>query len=223
MLYGFKPRQLYKGVPVPLSFYEGAAFCYFWKMLQNIDEHIANLIKLSEEELHIFHSLLVHKKLRKRQYLIQEGDFVAYQYFVVKGCLKTYEIDDEGNEHIVQFAIEDWWVSDFKAFFKGENARFNIDCIEDSELLGIKKEDLEQLYVQVPKFERFFRIKLTGAYISLQDRILSTLEKTSTERYVDFRNTYPNIEQRVPNYLIANYLGIKPESLSRLRKQIALS
>lgn len=191
--------------------------------MEILNQHIARHIALSEAELKQFHSVLIHKKLRKHQYLIQEGDDVDYQYFVIKGCLKSYEIDRSGDEHVIQFAIEDWWVSDFKAFFKGEKARFNIDCIEDSELVGIKKEDLEQLYLEIPQFERFFRIKLTAAYIALQERILSSLEKTSAERYLDFRTTYPNIEQRIPNYLIANYLGIKPESLSRLRKQLTSS
>ncbi|WP_299530087.1 Crp/Fnr family transcriptional regulator [Ulvibacterium sp.] len=161
--------------------------------------------------------------MRKRQYLIQEGDYVNYQYFVSKGCLRTFEVDSGGNEHTVQFAIENWWVSDFGAFFKERKARFNIDCLEHSELLGIHRDDLELLYQKIPGFERFFRIKLSGAYVALQDRILSAMEKTSTERYLDFQKRYPNIEQRVPNYLIANYLGIKPESLSRLRRKLAQS
>lgn len=189
-------------------------------MYEEIDVHVAKHIQLTEEEKEKFHEFLVFKQLRKRQYLIQEGTYATHKYFVIKGCLKAYEVDELGNEHIVQFAKEDWWVSDFKAFFKGEKARLNIDCIEDCQLLGIQKDNLELLYAHIPKFERFFRIKLTNAYVSLQDRILSAMEKTSAERYMDFLNTYPNIEQRVPNYLIANYLGIKPESLSRLRKTI---
>ncbi|GAA4274259.1 Crp/Fnr family transcriptional regulator [Aquimarina gracilis] len=192
-------------------------------MISQIEKHLSKYIELTPEELNRFSSILLHKKLRKRQYLIQEGDYVTHEYYVIKGCLKAYEIDNLGDEHIVQFAIEDWWISDFKAFFKEEKARLNIECIEDSELIGISKSDLEQLFLDVPKFDRFFRIKLTNAFVALQDRILSSLEKTSAERYIEFRKTYPNIEQRVPNYLIANYLGIKPESLSRLRKQLAHS
>ncbi|WP_299219961.1 Crp/Fnr family transcriptional regulator [uncultured Aquimarina sp.] len=192
-------------------------------MYPTIERHISKYIELTEEEQKRFTSILIHKKLRKRQYLVQEGDYVDYEYFVIKGCLKAFEVDDFGNEHVVQFAIEDWWISDFKAFFKGEKACLNIDCIEDCELIGIKKSDLEQLYLDIPKFDRFFRIKLTNAFVALQDRILSSLEKTSSERYLEFQKTYPNIEQRIPNYLIANYLGIKPESLSRLRKQLASS
>ncbi len=192
-------------------------------MISEIEKHISKYIDLTQDELERFNAILIHKKLRKRQYLIQEGDDVLYEYYVIKGCLKAYEVDNLGDEHIVQFAIEDWWISDFKAFFKEEKARLNIECIENSELIGIKKSDLEQLFLDVPKFDRFFRIKLTNAFVALQDRILSSLDKSSTERYLEFRKTYPNIEQRVPNYLIANYLGIKPESLSRLRKQLATS
>lgn len=192
-------------------------------MYEAITQHVSQHISLSEEELTIFHSFLFEKKLKKRQFLIQQDNRVDVEYYVVKGCLKTYEIDNEGNEHVIQFAIEDWWVSDFKAFFKGERAHVNIECLEDCILLGIYKEDLELLYEKVPKFERFFRIKLTNAFVALQDRILSSMEKSSTQRYQDFQKTYPNIEQRVPNYLIANYIGIKPESLSRLRRRLAKS
>ncbi|MDY8138603.1 Crp/Fnr family transcriptional regulator [Aquimarina sp. 2201CG5-10] len=189
-------------------------------MYSELEKHISKHIQLTTEEWDLFTSVLINKKLRKKQYLIQEGDIVEYEYYVVKGCLKAYRVDSEENEHIVQFAIEDWWISDFKAFFKEERARLNIDCIEDTELIGIKKEDLEILYLKIPNLERFFRIKLTSAFVSFQDRILSALEKTSAERYLEFQEAYPNIKQRIPNYQIANYLGIKPESLSRLRKQI---
>ncbi|TPN81666.1 Crp/Fnr family transcriptional regulator [Aquimarina algicola] len=192
-------------------------------MFTAIEQHLSKHIQLTKEELERFTSVLITKKLRKKQFLIQEGDLVNYEYYVVKGCLKAYEIDPSDNIHIIQFAIEDWWISDFKAFFKNEKARLTIDCIEDSLLLGIAKTDLEQLFIDIPKLERFFRIKLTNAFVALQDRILSSLDKTSAERYLEFRKTYPNIEQRIPNYLIANYLGIKPESLSRLRKQLVIS
>ncbi len=192
-------------------------------MFTAIEQHLSKHIQLTKEELERFTSVLITKKLRKKQFLIQEGDLVNYEYYVVKGCLKAYEIDPSDNIHIIQFAIEDWWISDFKAFFKNEKAHLTIDCIEDSLLLGIAKTDLEQLFIDIPKLERFFRIKLTNAFVALQDRILSSLDKTSAERYLEFRKTYPNIEQRIPNYLIANYLGIKPESLSRLRKQLVIS
>ena len=158
--------------------------------------------------------------MRKRQFLIQEGDLVKYEYFVASGCLKAYEVDDNGDEHIIQFAKENWWISDFKAFFEEGKATLNIDTIEESIVFGIEKQDLENLFLDVPKFDRFFRIKLTSAFVALQNRILSSLDKSNSERYLDFQKAYPNLERRIPNYMIANYLGIKPESLSRIRKNL---
>ncbi|WP_299765259.1 Crp/Fnr family transcriptional regulator [uncultured Dokdonia sp.] len=190
-------------------------------MFEEILKHIEELIQLDKTETERFTSILVRKKLRKRQFLIQEGDLVSYEYFVAKGCLKAYEIDDNGDEHIIQFAKENWWISDFKAFFEEGKATLNIDCIEESVVYGIEKQELEKLFLDIPKFDRFFRIKLTSAFVALQNRILSSLDKSSSERYLDFLKAYPNLEQRIPNYMIANYLGVKPESLSRIRKNIA--
>lgn len=189
-------------------------------MFDELLKHIEEVIQLSESEKERFTSILIKKKLRKRQFLIQEGDLVKYEYFVASGCLKAYEIDDNGDEHIIQFAKENWWISDFKAFFEEEKATLNIDSIEESIVYGIEKQDLENLFLDVPKFDRFFRIKLTSAFVALQNRILSSLDKSNSERYLDFQKTYPNLEQRIPNYMIANYLGIKPESLSRIRKSL---
>ncbi|GGG09954.1 cyclic nucleotide-binding protein [Dokdonia pacifica] len=189
-------------------------------MFEEILKHIEEVIQLDPTEIERFTSVLVRKKLRKRQFLIQEGDTVSYEYFVAKGCLKAYEIDDNGDEHIIQFAKENWWISDFKAFFEEGKATLNIDCIEESIVYGIEKQDLENLFLDIPKFDRFFRIKLTSAFVALQNRILSSLDKSTSERYLDFLTAYPNLEQRIPNYMIANYLGVKPESLSRIRKTI---
>ncbi|GAA4276561.1 Crp/Fnr family transcriptional regulator [Aquimarina mytili] len=189
-------------------------------MFDEILKHIEEVIQLNDLEKERFTSILVRKKLCKKQFLIQEGDLVRYEYFVASGCLKAYEVDDNGDEHIMQFAKENWWISDFKAFFEGGKATLNIDSIEESVVYGIEKQDLEDLFLDVPKFDRFFRIKLTSAFVALQNRILSSLDKSNSDRYLDFQKTYPNLEQRVPNYMIANYLGIKPESLSRIRKNL---
>ncbi|WP_435624075.1 Crp/Fnr family transcriptional regulator [Flagellimonas sp.] len=189
-------------------------------MFKEILEHVEEIIRLNESEKERFTSILIKKKLRKRQFLIQEGDSVKYEYFVASGCLKAYEVDDNGDEHIIQFAKENWWISDFKAFFEEGKATLNIDTIEESIVYGIEKQDLENLFLDVPKFDRFFRIKLTSAFVALQNRILSSMDKSNSERYLDFQKTYPNLERRIPNYMIANYLGIKPESLSRIRKNL---
>jgi CRP-like cAMP-binding protein len=169
-----------------------------------------------------FFGLLRETKIKKREFLIQPRDAVTTEYYVLNGCLKAYYMDELGEKHIIQFAIEDWWISDFEAFFNTKPARLYVEAIEDSTVLGIDKEILEILYGRIPKFERFFRIKTTAAFVAGRERILAILEKPAAERYLDFCVTYPDIERRVNNYHIANYLGIKPESLSRIRKQLEI-
>jgi CRP-like cAMP-binding protein len=185
-------------------------------LLQNISKYI----QLTQEERDYFTSAIQIKRLRKKQYLVQEGDVCRYESFVNKGCLRTYHVDEKGQEHIAQFAIEGWWISDMYSFLTVTPARFNVDALEDSELLCLDKPSLEELYIQVPKFERFFRIILQNAFIAHQQRIIANMSKTAEERYLDFINHYPKVEQRVPQHQIASYLGITPESLSRIRRQL---
>lgn len=190
-------------------------------MYPQLSKHLSEIIHLSKNERDEFFSLLTEVKLRKRESLIEAGSYVAYEYYVLKGCLKAYHTSEDGHRSVVQFAIEDWWISDFDAFFNDLPAKLTICAIEESVVLGIHKNSLAELYKRIPKFERFFRIKTTRAFLSLTKRIQSGLEKDSRERYLDFCKTYPNIEQRVPNYHIASYLGIQPESLSRIRRELA--
>lgn len=189
-------------------------------MYPEILAHILKDIDLTPAEQEEFLSILLEKRLEKKELLLKPGDTVSTEYYVVSGCLQAFYLDESGDKHIIQFAIEDWWISDFEAFFSGHPARLFVEAIEDSHLLGINKDALEVLYKRIPKFERFFRKKITGAFVALRSRILSSLQKTGKERYLEFCETYPRIEQRVPNYHIANYLGLKPESLSRIRKEL---
>ncbi|HQG38537.1 MAG TPA: Crp/Fnr family transcriptional regulator [Chitinophagales bacterium] len=189
-------------------------------MSQNILlKNLARFIELTPEEIEYLLSVLQVKKLRKRQYLLQEGDVCRFQGFVVKGCLRVYEADEKGAEHIVQFAPEDWWVGDLYSFYTGEKSQFNIEALEDSELYVFDNKNLEDLYAKIPKMERYFRLLMQNALIALSRRVLSSMSKSAAERYSDFIQRYPQIEQRVPNHQIASYLGIKPESLSRIRRQ----
>jgi CRP-like cAMP-binding protein len=185
-------------------------------LLQNISKYI----QLTQEEINYFTSVIQIKRLRKKQYLVQEGDVCRYESFVNKGCLRTYHVDEKGQEHIAQFAIEGWWISDMYSFLTATPARFNVDALEDSELLCVDKPSLEELYRQIPKFERFFRIILQNAFIAHQQRIIANMSKTAEERYLDFMNHYPQLEQRVPQHQVASYLGITAESLSRIRRQL---
>ncbi len=186
----------------------------------NILSHLNKVITLTESEQQEFISILEEKRISKKRFLIEPGDLVDSEYYVVSGCLEAYYLDETGDKHIIQFAVEDWWISDFEAFFNKVPAKLYVETIEDCTLLAINHEALEILYTRIPTFERFFRIKTTSAFVSLRTRILSTLQKSGKERYLEFCETYPKIEQRVPNYHIANYLGLKPESLSRIRKEV---
>ncbi len=192
-------------------------------MHEAILAHVQNYISLSEEEREAFLSVLSIVKVPKRKRIVEPGSYIRNEYFVVEGCLKGYYLDDNGNKHIIQFAIENWWIGDFDAFYNRVPSKLHVEAIEDATLLAIAYDDLQELFKSVPKFERYFRILVTGAFISLRGRILSTLQKSTKERYLDFCKTYPNIEQRVTNYDIANYLGVSAESLSRIRRQLVIS
>ncbi len=189
-------------------------------MYLQLQSHLLKDVDFNREEIKAFTNLLSHLKLNKKAVLIQPGDKVTKEYYVLKGCLKAYYIDEAGQDHIIQFAIEDWWISDFEAFFNAKPAQLYIECLEDSEVLSLDKLDLEQLYQTMPKFERFFRLKVTKAFVALRNRVLSGLQNDNKARYEEFCEQYPDLEKRIPNYNIANYLGMSPESLSRIRNSI---
>jgi CRP-like cAMP-binding protein len=183
-------------------------------ILQNISRHIS----LTEEETGYFTSFLQVKKLRKRQYLVQAGDLCRYECFINTGCLRQYYLDDVGQEHIVMFGIEDWWISDMYGLVTGKPALTNVDALEDSELLLLERNVFDELLLKIPKFERLFRIMLQRAFIAQQVRIIENISLSAEERYTRFMERYPLLEQRLPQRHIAAYLGITPESLSRIRR-----
>ena len=189
-------------------------------MYDLILKNISRFITLTPEEEQYFTSLLKVKKLKKKQFLLQEGEINRYDYFVNKGCLRTYTIDEKGLEHIVQFSIEDWWVGDMYSFLTQTPARYTIDALEDTELLCLEKNALEELYIKIPKFERYFRILLQNNVIATQRRLIGSLSQTAEKRYTDLISSCPTIPQRVPQHMMASFLGITPETLSRIRKQI---
>lgn len=189
-------------------------------MHSSIVKHIKNYIRPTEIDLELFNSALNEVSVAKGKFLLRPGTHVKHEYFVVKGCLKAYYVDDKGSSHIIQFAIENWWIGDFDAFYNHNPSRLYIEAIEDSTLLSINYDYLQNIYQDAPIFERYFRILITNSFISQRERILSSLEKNNQERYLEFCASYPNIENRVPNYDIANYLGISPENLSRVRGKL---
>ncbi len=185
-------------------------------MKNNLRKHIEKIIPLTDEEFEFIFSHFKIRKLKKHQYIIQEGDFVKNDFWVISGLLKAYYTDDRGKEHILQFAMEDWWITDYQAYFHKTKATINVDCIEPTELYYISLSDREKICKDLHKMANFFRIKSNNGYVALQERILTLLSTNSKERYNILLNKYPTLFQRVSKSLIASYLGVSRETLSRL-------
>ena len=178
-------------------------------------------VDFSEADLDVIRDQLTPKKLRKKQYLLQEGDVCKFIAFVEKGVMKSYTIDEKGVESIIQFAVEEWLISDLFSFLTSEPATYNIDAIEDCELVLISKTAHEELLRTLPKYETWIRLQLTNAYIALQRRLTSIISLSLEERYQYFSTLYPELLQRVPQHMIASYMGLTPETLSRVRRKIS--
>jgi len=188
-------------------------------MYNSLLEYIDGYITLDEEEVEILKSHTRIKKVRKKQFVVEQGEICRYENYVVEGCLRCYHLDEDGNEHIVQFAVEDWWIADLQSFLTQSPANFSVDALEPSTLIQFEYNKLQELYNRIPKLDRFFRLIIQNAYIASQQRIVTSYSKDAGKRYIEFRNRYPNIEQRVPQYMIASYLGITPEFLSKIRRR----
>jgi len=178
--------------------------------------HLEQIISLTDQEFDYILSHFHAKKYRKHQFVVQEGNTVDHDYFVVSGLLKAYYVNEDGKEHILQFAMENWWVTDYQAFTTRTKAILNIDCIENVELLAISFDDKQKLCTEYHKMEHFFRIKTTSGYVALQQRVLSLLNNDAQSRHQQLFRLYPSIFQRVPKSVIASYLGVSRETLSRL-------
>ncbi|MGM9476444.1 Crp/Fnr family transcriptional regulator [Pedobacter sp. GSP4] len=178
--------------------------------------HIEEIVPLSDQEFEHISTHFKPKSLKKHQYLIQEDEWVNNIYFVVKGLLKASFTDVNGKEYIIQFAMENWWLSDFRAFYGNFKSITNISCLENSELLYISKENLDRLCNESHKMEHFFRVKGNFGYVALQQRILSLLTTSPKERFEQLAQQYPKLMQRVSKTILAAYLGISRETLSRL-------
>lgn len=182
----------------------------------SLRQHIEKITPLTDAEFAYVSSLFTVKKLKKHQFLLQEDNQVNHDYWVVKGLLKAYHTDKEDKMHILQFALEDWWVSDYQAYADQSPATIAIDCIEDSELLVLSRDDKEKLCNQMHSMANFFRKKSNAGYVALQQRILLLLCKNPQERYDRLYKLQPALLQRLPKTLLASYLGISRETLSRL-------
>lgn len=182
--------------------------------------NVSKKISLTKEETELFISLVEAKNLVAGEILLREGQVCRCQTFVTKGCLKTFYQDENGFDHIVDFSIEEWWADDLYSLFTQTASRVTIKAIEDTEVLQINKHNLELLFEQIPKFERFFRLLFQNAYISQRDQINSILSASAEERYIDFLKKKPYAEKRFSQKDIASYLGITPQFLSALKKKL---
>ena len=178
-------------------------------------QHIEEIVSITDEEWHFVKSHFEFKSNKKHQFLIQAGQAVDFEYWIIKGLVKAYSIDDKGKEHILQFAMENYWVSDHCAFQHQEPGTIFVDCLEDSAFFCLSLENREKICFEVSAMANFFRIKSNHGYINLQQRILSLLTMTAESRYAQLLNKLPQLVQRVPKKLIAAYLGVSRETLSR--------
>lgn len=177
-------------------------------------------LNFTKAEMKIIEPLFHKINVKKGTILLNAGDLVDVQYYILEGCLRTFHTDSHGKEHTIQFGIKDWWVSDFTALLDSDKAILTIEAIQDSTVYKISKQDMNDLYTKIPKIDSYFRIKLERSFAAFQKRILSYLSQSAAERYLNFIKTYPNIEKNVKNYHIASYLGMTTESLSRIRKEL---
>jgi len=177
------------------------------------------LIPLNKEEKEFVKEKFHSRLFRKRQYVLQEGDVCTQFYFVVRGCLRMYKIDDKGSIHILQFAAENYWIIDLGSFHGVKPSALNIDVLEDTVVLQISRDDLIDLYIQAPKFDRIFRVLIENSFVRLQERLLQNISSTAEERYQTFLEIYPHLVNRLSQVQIAAFLGITPEFLSRLRNR----
>jgi CRP-like cAMP-binding protein len=185
--------------------------------LKELINKIKSSIELSSEAEEYLYSISKEKTVSKGSVLIQQGQMVKKIFFVNSGCLRSFCIDKNGKEHTLQFAIKDWWISDYIAIHTDELALLTVESLTDSTIIEFNEKKLNGIHSLFPEFEPFHRKNLEGHVVSLHKRILNQLQLTAPDRYDLFLKQYPDIEQYTRNYHIASYLGITQESLSRIR------
>ncbi len=189
-------------------------------MTNQLFKNITTKVKISQKDLEKFLSLTRVTRIKKNDFFINEGSFAKYIAFVNSGVLYSYSVDEKGDKHVVQIALENHWISDLFSFLSNEPSLFNIQAIENSELTLLNRDNFEKACDTIPAFERFFRILIQNAYVSSQRRVSRIYGNTAEERYLKLVKDNPKILQSVPQHYIASFLGIKPQSLSRIRKNL---
>lgn len=184
----------------------------------NIEKTIHQTI--TDDHLEQFSKLMFEKTFDKKDHLVEEGDLCNYIYFIEKGACYSYIVDHKGEKHAIQFALEGYWISDLYSFFSGRTAIYNVEALEHTQVRVLNKANFQKACDTMPCFDRFFRILIQNAYVAVQYRLAKTNSEDADHRYEEFSQLHPNFVQRIPQYLIASYLGIKPQSLSRIRSEI---
>jgi CRP-like cAMP-binding protein len=206
-----------------LAFFSTFSFAIKIETLYSqINKNISRYVTFEPEEMEIFNSLMEYKTVAKKTILLHEGEMCNFEAFVIKGCVRKYYIDPNGFEVILQFAIENAWISDISfSIYEDKPSRVFIETLEDCEFFIFSPETKEALFAKAPKFERAFRILMQRNLAVTQDRLFNTISKTATEKYLEFLEHYPTLSQRVAQHYIASYLGISAEFLSKVRTKIA--
>ncbi|WP_166332867.1 Crp/Fnr family transcriptional regulator [Sphingobacterium chungjuense] len=189
-------------------------------MFENIVQNVSKWITLTDEEMASFTQLLECKTVAGKTILLRAGEICQFEGYIRKGCVRIYYLDEKGAEVILSFAAEDWWVSDIASFHEQKPSNFYIEAMEETEMLVLTPKTKEELLSILPKFERVFRMLVQRNLSTVQNRLINTISKTATERYLDFIKLYPTVPLRVPQYYIASYLGISPEFVSTIRKRL---
>ena len=185
-------------------------------ILQNIAKHI----NLTKEEQEIFTNYLQTKKIKRKQFLLTDGDICKHSAFVTTGCLRGYTVDKGGIEHVLNFAPPDWWIADMYSLLSQKPGILNIEALEDTEVLLLSKANQEKLYLEIPKFEHFFRVLVENSLVASQQRLIDGLSLTAEERYNNFCKRYPTLIDNLPQKQIASYIGVTPEFFSRMRSEM---
>ncbi|HEX9651913.1 MAG TPA: Crp/Fnr family transcriptional regulator [Cyclobacteriaceae bacterium] len=190
-------------------------------MYEQLLKTVQQKVTLTSDEAELLKQFFTLKKVRKRQYMLNEGEVCKYNLFVAKGLLRAFGVEENGYEQVVQFAVEGWWISDLNSFFSGDVAVYNIEALEDCELLLLTRQSMDEMLEKLPKMERYFRLLMQNHIVALRQRIIASQRHSAEERYIRLIEGFPTILARVPQQYIASYLGMTPETLSRVRKQIS--
>lgn len=182
--------------------------------------HLESVIPLTADEKVLIEQRFLDRFVKRKEKILSAGEVCRVYTFVLKGCFRMYGVDDKGFEHNIQFAAENDWIADVSSFYTEKTSQLNIEALEVSEILQIKQEDLFFLFTNIPKLNRIFKIMIEHKYIELQNRVLQNFSSTAEQRYLDFLEQYSHLSNRLPNTQIASYLGITPEFLSKVRKNI---